>query len=282
MNLVACSYSLADFIDLSKREPPQTGNARAWQSYKGDSFITSRHSSFFNGIQSWREARELFEHGWTSGAEHLKALRQTFDFDLPAAKSRRRVTTVGADGDELRIDRALAGDWDHAWRTSRRVWQSGNTAIDLYTAFGATADCSQEELFFRGVTGLLVADLLEQAGYVVTLTCGNVSLFRKQNFALVSNIVVKESNEPLRIDSLAALACHAGVFRTLGFRLKLEAPVYLGGYGEMGASTSWGSVKELMQANKVWPDTAVIVESVGTRAGVIAEVKRVLSQVESL
>lgn len=192
-------------------------------------------AKWYGGIRTLGQARDLIAQGWKEGAAKLAQLKSELAVDIPAAKSRRRVPRWMDDGDDLDVDRAMAGQWDTAYRMAKRDWASGTPIVNLECSWGGNCHQSAEQLFWSGAAMLVLTDILEDAGYSVRLVA--VAINGKGDNCHLSRIVVKDAGETLRIDALAGVFCHAGVFRTYGFHTFTRAPWDIG--SGLGRMESW-------------------------------------------
>jgi len=78
-----------------------------------------------------------------------------------------------------------------------------------------------EQLFWQGAAAACVTDLLESAGYRVEVYATNCS--DHHNGKTVVRVRVKEADQPTRLDTLAAVMCHAGIYRIFGLSAKEQA-----------------------------------------------------------
>jgi hypothetical protein len=222
-----------DAIELSKqadKQPPGINAAtrRDWLEYLDSEF--RRRSDYVGGIGRMAEARALLEKGWPDGARRLKALAEKLTAALPPAKSVRRRLRWSGDGDEVSKDRLNGGFVDSCWRASKRELVASPEVVTVETNWGGTARRSADELFWQGAATACLTDMLEQAGYRAELYANNYSLHPRGRTLL--RIRVKEADAPVRIDTLAAVLCHAAVFRVFGLSAKEQAPFHVdGGHG---------------------------------------------------
>jgi hypothetical protein len=213
-----------DAIDLSKqadKQPPQinAGTRKDWLEYLDSEF--RRRSDYVGAIGSMAEARALLEKGWPDGARRLKALAEKLTATLPPAKNVRRRLRWSDDGDEASKDRLNGGFVDSCWRASKRELVASPEVLTVETNWGGTARRSADELFWQGAAAACLTDMLEHAGYRVELYANNYSLHPRGRTLL--RIRVKEADAPVRIDTLAAVLCHAAVFRVFGLSAKEQA-----------------------------------------------------------
>jgi len=172
-------------------------------------------SEWMGGLRSWKEAAAFLENGWPEGAERLRTLTGKQAAQLPQAKSIRRRLTWAENGDEVCRDRLQSGQIDQCWRTMRRVPWAAPQTVAIETTFGGHFRQTPEELFWQGAASAVLTDILGEAGYRVEVYANRVSEVSGHRHC--TRIKVKEADMPMRLDGMAAIPCHAGIFRTFGF-----------------------------------------------------------------
>lgn len=217
---VSFALDVADLPDLISRQGVPASNAPHFDN------IGRNSSTWYGGLTGIEDARKLILDGWYEGAGKASAVTQDdgLTSTLPQPESIRRRMTWGADGDDLNIDRALRGDWDTAYRTSHRVKTTGNKIVTLVSSFGGNCGKSAEQLFWSGAQMLVTAELLELAGYQCEVRGIHFNDFRSTTKKLALDICCKKAGDPLRLDTIASVFAHAGVFRTYGFMGICRAP----------------------------------------------------------
>lgn len=237
------------------------------------------NNAWYGGIETDAEARSILVDGWKDGAERLTDIAS--EITPPVVKTRRRVGTWRDDGTELGIDRALAGQWDSAWRDTRRAWSAGSSTVDLIAMFGGSANQDSESMFWNGAAACVITNVLESAGYATSITgCFLHSReYRGEGTLGRTDIIIKGSDETLRIDALASLICHAGIFRTYVFQALLSLPFRLNeGLGP--AVYQWqDSHVERMRAAGELSDGAIVLKTCYSQDEATREINRVLTQI---
>ena len=229
---------------------------------------------YYGGITTLDQATQLLQGGWQNGAERLQRLRD--ELTPPTVRSRKRRQTWSEEGDDLSVDRALVGSWDNAWRTARKQWTNQTQNIDLYAVFGGAWFLTAEQLFWQGATVVVIADLLEAAGYCVRII--GSSLARPTNPTereiCCTTVVVKDYSEPMRLDMIASVLCHSGVFRSYGFKALLSCPRDVSsGYGYY--ALTWSHVEAKLKAIGEWDESSIHVTDAYSRTDCIREITRV-------
>ena len=181
------------------------------------------------GLKNWKEAAAVLDNGWPEGAERLRSLAGKLSAQLPQAKSIRRKLTWADDGDEICKDRLQSGQIDQCWRTMRRSPFVSPQTVAIETAWGGHYGQTPEELFWQGAAAAVMTDILEEAGYRVEVYANRVieRLVRRHCI----RVKVKEADMPMRLDGVAAVLCHAGIFRTFGFLCIEQAEFDVGDWG---------------------------------------------------
>ena len=196
-------------------------------------------SAWMGGLTSWSEATAILEKGWPEGAERLRVLGAKLSAQVPQAKSIRRKLTWADDGDEICRDRLNSGQVEQCWRTMRRSPFAAPQTVAIETTWGGHYGQTAEELFWQGAAAAVLTDILEDAGYRVEVYANRVLSWRRHRHCI--RVKVKEADMPLRLDGVAAVLCHAGVYRTFGFLCTEQAEFDVGdwSHGHGSELTPW-------------------------------------------
>jgi hypothetical protein len=221
LSVVRCD--IADVASVLDGHTVTPANAENFEHGVLEHIRTARTSSsmrqWYGGIASMEEATALFTQGWKDGAEKAQQLAPRLQGLVPPPKPIRKRMRWAEEGTELNVERALAGEWERAWRnTGPHKMQP--RVLSLACAFGGNAHRTHEELFWCAAQMIVVTMLLEEAGYSVelhALESGRTAW--EGSKTMLTDVLVKEAGQPLRADSVAAIFGHAGVFRTFGFAL---------------------------------------------------------------
>lgn len=237
--------------------------------------VAEGHSSQVGGLATQAEAIALVETGWREGSERLSDMRSKLALDVPAAQSRRRKRRWGSDG-ELDIGRALEGRWEVAFRSTERRMGQGMAIVDLVCAWGGNWNMTAEQLFWDGAQMLVLCEAIESAGYAVRLTAmaATSSISDAGRGWLAKFIQVKDSSEPLTIDALAGVVCHAGIYRSFGFRMHAFHEVKV--RSSLGHSESLESARRTLEPVGAWPAGAIVVDHAYSRSSAVENIRRVL------
>ena len=191
-------------------------------------------AGWMGGLGSWKEAAAVLENGWPEGTERLRVLARKLSSQVPQAKSIRRKLTWADDGDEICRDRLQSGQLDQCWRTMRRSPFVAPQTVAIETTWGGHYGQTAEELFWQGAAAAVMTDILEEAGYRVEVYANRVSERRGRRHCV--RVKVKEADMPMRLDGVAAVLCHAGIFRTFGFLCIEQAEFDVGDWGHAHGS----------------------------------------------
>ena len=277
--------TVSEFAKVAELSPPSEHNLEESKTYQPSVEETRKRSptldrggKWFGGLKSTKHATDILLNGWEKGANKLSDMRKTLADSIPAPRAIRRRPQWRDDGHTLDVDRALSGQWDIAYRDSRRELGAGVQVLNLMGSFGGNCNRSAEELFWSGAAGVVLCDLLEEAGYQVNFSATFYSRARSNGSVLgVHRVLVKEAGDPMRLDAVAAVCCHAGIFRTLGFRSILSCPWDVGnglGYQEIASRCT-----EQLKACGEFEEGSAILEPCFGRDSAIREIKRVLKLV---
>lgn len=180
-----------------------------------------RSGGDWTGYHSEAQFMECMKMGDMDKARELWALDSP---DLIVKNIRRKVKW-GDIGDSLDIQKMYKGEFDKAWRTTKkRKAEGGSKNITLLVNLGANCGVSSECLGWRGMASLKVADCLSEAGYNVRLLGYSMGLDDCDNIEHTSltTIPIKDFDEGMDVPKLASIMCRAGFFRTMIFCSRLS------------------------------------------------------------
>lgn len=276
------AVNFCDYEDLTslKDEKPLPVNGHMLDiSIRG---IESRNNpKWYGGLSSRKEAVAMLENGWGDGRRRSESLADSLAGEVPAAESIRRRVQWGDDGESFCVDRGMAGEWDMAYSSTPLVRTSGSRILTLVGPVGGSASRSAEELFWTGVQLVVLTQLFEEAGYQCEVM-GMISL-HQHGVANPSFITAKRAGEPLRIDQLASVFAHAGVFRTFGFELisqSLTEVHYGHGHCEYGVHTMQSRVDKLAKSG-LMPENAIVIGEAYNKDTALENIRKTIAKVTS-
>ena len=145
-----------------------------------------------------------------------------------AIKTAKRKPMFGAYGDEIDIHKVYQGRLDSAWRRTKRIETHKETKlVTLFVQIAGTARYSAVDSLWRAAVAVLLMEDLLNAGKSVKIVVGGTSTdVTTQGHTMTVSITVKEYNEKLSLEKLAAMS-HLGFYRTFGFASKACQPYEL-------------------------------------------------------
>lgn len=156
--------------------------------------------------------------GWKEGVAAMTTV------DMPtvaAARTFRRTRRRGEYGYTIDMDDVRNGNLYRAWTRTERGTATGPRNVTILANVSSSAFVRADQLVWRGVAYLVLADALTNAGYRVRVIIGNgcVGVDMARAYDAVQTCTVKDFDEPLNIDTLASACAMAGVKRWLFHRL---------------------------------------------------------------
>ena len=263
---------IADYSDLSaiRNHPIPEYNVTTADGEVTDECYR-RNASFRMGFHSLKDATDLTDYGWQEGSDKGSAVSLSLEGTIAAVEAIRQRPVWGDSGDSLCTDRALRGDWDIAFQSSGRVRTNGSKIVTLVGAFGGHCHRTTEELFWNGIQIVVTADILENAGYQCEIIGGNNNFQRPTSTIGFAGIIAKRAGDPLRIDQIASVFAHAGVFRTIGFEMIVRTPTEVGcglGTPRMSVGEMTLSVRKLEAAGLLPSDSIIIGEAYDQKSAI--------------
>jgi hypothetical protein len=155
----------------------------------------------------------------------------------------------------------MAGNWEKAWQTCRRIRSGVSRVLSIAIPYGGNCNRSAEDMFWNGAQGMIITDILEDKGYRVQLYGIHFSSHNNEVGRVLELDIVnlKRSDEPLRMDSIAAVVAHAGVFRTAGFCSVASKPTKVdSGLGRCIEESMPQGVKTAIALGKMHPGTIAL------------------------
>lgn len=189
----------------------------------------------------------------------MEKAKQLWGMDSPdlIVKNIRRKIKWGEIGDSIDIQKMYKGEFDKAWRTTKkRKADGGSKNITLLVNLGANCNITSENLGWRGMASLKVADCLSEAGYNVRLLGYSMGLDDCDGIKHTSltTIPIKDFDEGMDVPKLASIMCRAGFFRTMIFCSRISIAENQGVSIDSGLGRSAGLDENHWQA-KFFMDT---------------------------
>jgi hypothetical protein len=203
--------SIADFVSAMAQGPRNPINRTLWRNWGYDDV---RDSWYGADCRTGMDVQRKMHDGWQEGRERMNALRSQLTMIEAAPIDRRRKMVRADAGDVLDMTYVYAGQLDAAWKRPRRLSSQGPQKIEIVANMICSGGEHADILFWRGAAAVTLADLLEQAGYMVRLVVAfGGAVFNNEQVSC--RITVKEHGAPLDITSTSATIM-PGFFRALG------------------------------------------------------------------
>jgi hypothetical protein len=238
--------SIADFLAAVELPCRHKGNTETHAHFLDHNRYTDWYGA---DCHTGRDVVKLMQDGWPQGRERLNELRSKIGtVDLVPVDRRRRMTRADH-GDVLDMTAVWSGRLDVAWRTARRTATTGPQKIELVANMICYGCEHSDVLFWRGAAAAVLADLLEQAGYMVRLVVNFGGNAGKEKTSC--RIIVKEHGIPFDVTSTSAVIL-PGFFRALGHAwIANHAPYERGGGGGIGVGEGLTEPGEIVLSHKV-------------------------------
>jgi hypothetical protein len=232
------------------------------------------HREYFVGrdFGSWEDVVAAANGTWDEGVREVESmLEELRGVELSRPVSRKRRAVWADEGDELNYDRFRSGQ--ECWRAMRRQTCQAPQHITILAQVGATGDVSASQLMWRGAAAIALADLLEQAGYRVTVYMANLAMIGGYKDDYSYRVVkVKDASEPVNVANLVNVAS-PWFYRSVFLQEHSTEPKF----GRLGNSKR-GSTRSLTQEQvDVVDESAILIQHVRDRDGAVAKVREVIA-----
>jgi len=161
-----------------------------------------------------RDVERVMNSGWKEGQTRMEKMRSKIgNVELVPIDRRRRPVRTDM-GDIVDMPSVWSGRLDIAWKTAKRRTTQGPQKIELCANMLCSGGEDADVLFWRGAAAATLADILEQAGYMVRLV---IAFGGKEytNGDVSCRIIVKDHGMPLDVATTSAVIL-PGFFRALG------------------------------------------------------------------
>ncbi|MCP4451274.1 MAG: hypothetical protein GY809_07410, partial [Planctomycetes bacterium] len=108
--------------------------------------------------------RKLLSGGWTDGAKVIYDMAHKMQARLPIPKDLRRRIRYGNTGDEIRVNRMLAGQYTDLWKSRKRQHVVSQPVITIAAHYCSLWSPPSEQIVSGGLAAAL-AYILEEYGY---------------------------------------------------------------------------------------------------------------------
>ena len=149
-------------------------------------------------VNTWQEMLSATQRSWEDGLLILKRfVNRLKNVEIPRLKSRKRETNYGAEGEDIDIDRMLAGD-DNFWKTTRREVNEGGHTVTVFIDTSTPYHHRSDDILWRGAVAIATAMILEEAGLQTELWVVNgTRLFMGKDRPVMTAVRLKEPSDPI-------------------------------------------------------------------------------------
>lgn len=261
-------------------EPMQIASTmqREANTRRAESLRTIERDESWYGAPSRAVLAERLSQGWPEGVERLMAMA-TREVSPTSIRRRRERADQGA---ELDIHAVYRGDLSRAWTRSRRKASSGVRNLSLIVDLAANRYVTADQLFWRGAAALRLTAALTDAGYNVGIfgaaSGSGADVGGTVDFCQI--VSIKDPDQPLDMDRLAALTAMPGFFRTSLFVGIVKCCDMADKEADLGLGYS--NQKNLASGAAMLPipQNVIVQEPVLDQAAAEAWIDKVLSELE--
>ena len=134
--------------------------------------------------------------------------------NIPPVKSTRRKARWSDNGCEVEMQRVWSGQFDQAFRRTTRESAKAPSKIRIVCENAVTGGTDATSAFWTGAAAVALADILSAAGHNVEIV--NVLNLTNQGQRIRAWLVIKDSQTPMSIASVAGTTALIGFFRCIG------------------------------------------------------------------
>lgn len=201
--------SLAEFMDVCSRRAINPRNEdwrRHWfegecnpdrTNYKIEQYLGP-------GCRNGKDVQRIVNEGWPFGVEKLQSLMSAVHLERPPVDHRRRLVHTDI-GDSVDMSAIYAGHHSTAWTRARRQRMFAPQQVTIIGDMSTAWFYDWEVQFWRGAAVVVLADVLEGAGYVTRIVHGHGGHEWDTLKPISCRITVKDHGEPLNLSSMAAV-----------------------------------------------------------------------------
>lgn len=225
---------------------------------------------------------DITRNGWADGAKRMQQAASKIT-NTPEPVTTRLLPRRHTEGDIILVDEYLKGNYETMWQQYHRAGGTGPGVIHLAFSWGGNCDLQADQLFWSGAVAMILTQLLELSGYSVEVVAWMPGWhYAREQFWSCIGVMVKEADQPLLYDSLAALSAHPVTFRMAGIAAIEMAPWCIGsGHGRHESGVKNLTTRLAHHAGWFEPPELVI-ESVYDEESARSELLRLLDRVECL
>lgn len=227
-----------------------------------------------SGAKNLAAIDKVFTDGWAEGAAKARALSDELG-DIPLATTQRRKRKVSDDGQEPIVEAWIDKDLEHLWETDQRVTKYGHKTIQIALGWGGNAGISSEQMFWAGAVALVLTERLEAAGFGVEVHSYSrieSGAYGDHKGSILYDVMVKPSDQPIAVDTFAALTAHAGVWRAYALGMEGHAPWQFG--LTLGRTEQIDHIAMPLIEAKIIPEIEVLIPNVYSKQSALEATQR--------
>lgn len=214
--------------------------------YSLDSKRTGQLYKKFTGTESFDEAIDLLDTGWTDKAKELTTKLKAVERDMAPVLKQQRV--IGVAGYQPIVPLFLVGA--PAAMQSTKLQPVKQKVVTVVKSISYNASVETSTWTEQGLKALAIVKKLEASGYRVNVDIvrgGWGSTYYDRN-GVACRVRVKHANERLNVSKLAFTMCHPSMQRRLMFRFtetydKVTSD-FREGYGRTFKKSDWMNVMD--------------------------------------
>lgn len=217
---ITAVYSFPTWFDFVDQAKGRTSSVK-------DTDAASRQPDIAKWAQTntFKDAADLAEKGWSIGASKVSALGEAMFDDLSGLIRRPQVVYLDEPGIEIDIARYVEDEPDCFVHLEDQV-KRGNSRQIVRLVYNATASSSvpAEIIVARGATVAALVMMMEYSGagveVVAFIGCSEkneINYPNNRGRAIEVYCTVKGSDQPVEVTSLAYALAHPSTFRRFGF-----------------------------------------------------------------
>jgi hypothetical protein len=237
---------------VSKENREQIGNGYSIEQIKkATGKIKARDPEWYGHREGNKGALKIarYVEGWAEGHKLIEEASEGLNVACPRVKRRKRKRCLGPQGMTVNMDQVWAGNLDRAWHTFKRETRdgAGNQCVRFYVNVGGNCGISASQMVWSAAAVAIAAKVLEQAGVPTEIIgcAAGVHIGKKvkdgKEVSQLYTFPLKKEGEPLDLDRIIRFTCHAGIFRTVGFKVIASTPG-VRSFSSLGQSKSFTSV----------------------------------------
>lgn len=211
---------------------------------------------------SLQDVRRFITEGWMDGANRMRDKTKTKLKATTKMKNTRRVRCRDNFKGNVDLNRILHGRTNDLFTRRKREHSTESPVLSLIIPMGGHCMRSQEQMFWTGAAGLLLAQRLEAAGFSVELVAAfAISTTGRSDQGSLISVTMKKSSEMMRIGTLAALTALGSTFRTVGFISMIKSQ-HIAKHtrfgGELGYPKDLVTLPKLYKDHPIWRKGAIV------------------------